>query len=74
MATFDFINSILFSMKPKSSSKKKKPIDVRYVSTKKVQMPKSSYQPTKKELEASFEVSGLTKQQMYDALTTSIRK
>ncbi|MCY4298278.1 MAG: hypothetical protein OXC61_03140 [Flavobacteriaceae bacterium] len=61
-------------MKSKSNFKKQKPIDARYVQTKKVQMPKSSYQPTKKELEMPFENPGLTKKQMQEALSFSIRK
>ncbi|MCY4161447.1 MAG: hypothetical protein OXE77_06230 [Flavobacteriaceae bacterium] len=55
-------------------SKKHKPIDARYVQTKKVQMPPSSYRPTKKELEITFENPGLTKKQMQEALSVSIRK
>ncbi len=50
-----FTSSIhLFLMK----SKKPKPIDARYVQTKQVQMPPSSYRPTKKELERPFENPG----------------
>ncbi len=50
-----FTSSIHFFL---MKSTKHKPIDAPYVQTKKVQMPPSSYRPSKKELEMPFENPG----------------